>query len=216
LINENIQQLVGIMKDWIPEDASIAIAVGNRYLHYISGMHDIRIKKGQEVEKGSIADSIFKHETRVEGLMDDSIFGVSYYGIGYPITVDNEVGALVIILPTNYHFTKREPLTFLTGKVDDTWCPVPIDQVAYIESLQKKIWFYSDKEPYSLIHTLKNLEFLLPDSFLRIHRSYIVNISHIEEISRDFTSNIQLKLKDGSVLPVSQTYSNQFRTKLGF
>lgn len=214
--NESILELIGILKDWIPEDASIAIAVNNHYLYYISGIHDIQIKEGQEVEHGSIADSIFKHRNRIEGLMDDSIFGVSYYGIGYPITVHGELGALVVILPTNYHFTKREPLTYLTGKVDDTWSPIPIEQVAYIESLHKKIWFYSGTETYSLIHTLKNLEFILPNSFLRIHRSYIVNIYYIKEISRDFTSNYQLTLKDGSVLPVSQTYSNQFRTKLGF
>lgn len=214
--NETAQQLISIMKDWIPENASIAIAANNHYLYYISGIHDIRINKGQKVEEGSIADSIFKHGSRIEGLMDDSLFGISYYGIGYPITVNGELGAFIVILPTDHYFSKKEPLTLLTGKANDTWRPVPIEQVAYIESLQKKIWFYSQNETYSLIHTLKNLEVLLPDSFLRIHRSYIVNISHIEEISRDFASNIQLTLRDGAVLPVSQTYSNQFRTKLGF
>lgn len=213
---EGLQQVISIMKDWIPDDASVAVAVNGHYLYYISGIHDIRIKKGQEVEQGSIADIIFKKGHRVEGLMDDSIFGVSYYGIGYPITVHNQLGALVVILPTNYRFMSKEPLTFLTGKLNETWCPVAIEQVSYIESLQKKTWFYADNVAYSLIHTLKNLEFLLPDSFLRVHRSYIVNISHIEEISRDFASNIQLKLKDGAMLPVSQTYSNPFRTKLGF
>ena len=52
--------------------------------------------------------------------------------------------------------------------------------------------------------------------FIRIHRSYIVNISYIKEISRDFSSNIQITLKDGTVLPVSQTYSANVRKKLGF
>jgi len=204
------------MKDWIPKDASIAIALGNHYLYYNSGIHDIRIIKGQIVEQGSIADSVINKGTRIEKLMDDSLFGIAYYGIGYPITVNQQQAALVIILPTNYYFLTREPLSFLTGKQEDTWNPIKIEEVAYIESLHKKTWFYANNEAYSLIQTLKNLEVLLPHCFLRIHRSYIVNISYIKEISRDFTSNLQITLIDGTVLSVSQTYVNSFRTKLGF
>ena len=216
MTNEDIQQLVSVMQDWIPKDASIAIAHDNRYLHYISGVHDIRIKKGQTVEKGSIAESVFKKGCRVEQLMDDSIFGVSYYGIGYPVDVNEEKAALVIILPTTYHFLKKQPLSFLTGRMNDSWCPIPLEQISHIESQQKKTWFYADDEMYSIIYTLKELSFQLPSNFLRIHRSYIVNISSIIDISRGFSSTMQLTLRDGTVLPVSQTYSNQVRTKLGF
>lgn len=214
--NESVQQLVSVMQDWIPKDASIAIAIDNYYLHYISGLHDIQIKEGQSVVKGSIAESVVQKGSRVEMLMDDSIFGVSYYGIGYPIELNEKKGAFVVILPTTYHFLKKEPLTFLTGKINNSWCPVPIEQVAYIESQQKKTWFYAEDKMYSIIYTLKELSHLLPSNFIRIHRSYIVNIQSIVDISRDLSSMIQLSLKDGTVLPVSQTYTNQVRTRLGF
>lgn len=216
LRSESVQQLVSVMQDWIPNDASIAIAIDNYYLHYVSGQHDIHIKEGQTVLEGSIAESVVKKGSRVEMLMDDSIFGVSYYGIGYPIELNEKKGAFVIILPTTYHFLKKETLTFLTGKINNSWCPVPLEKVTYIESQQKKTWFYADDEMYSIIYTLKELSYLLPNNFLRIHRSYIVNIQSIVEISRDFSSMIQLTLKDGTVLPVSQTYTNQVRKKLGF
>lgn len=216
MTNEGIQQVMSVMQDWIPKEASIAIALDNHYLHYISGCHDIPIKKGQTVKEGSIAASVLKKRCRVEKRIDDSIFGVSYYGIGYPIDVNEEKGALIVILPTTYPFLKNEPLTFLTGKVNNSWCPIPLEQISYIESQQKKTWFYAEDEMYSLIYTLKELICLLPYNFLRIHRSYIVNISSIIDISRDFSSTIQLTLKDGTVLPVSQTYSNQVRTKLRF
>ncbi|WP_416145075.1 LytTR family DNA-binding domain-containing protein [Planococcus koreensis] len=52
--------------------------------------------------------------------------------------------------------------------------------------------------------------------FLPIHRAYIVNIHHIEEITRDMASNYQLTMKDGSVLPVSQNYAASVRGRLGF
>ena len=199
---EDLQQFTSIMEDWIPKDASIAIAIDNRYLHYSAGMHDIRLKEGQGVEAGSIADRTFKQGCKVDALMDDSLFGIPYYGIGYPINLKGEIGVLVVILPPSYHFLKKEPPRFLTGKQKDIWYPVPIEQIAYIESLQKKTWFYAEKKSYCSDHTLKNLNIRLPNSFLRIHRSYIVNIPYIQSIFRDFTSNLVIKLKDGTELPV--------------
>lgn len=213
---EELQQFLTIVKDWIPEDASIAIAIDHHYLYYRSGSHDIRIRQGQPIEKGSIAENVYKKKKRFEGLIEDSIFGTPYYGIGYPINMNEKEGALVVILPTSYHLLKKEPLNFLTGKTNGNWYPVPIEEIPYIESQQKKTWFYAKDIAYSSIYTLKELTYTLPSSFLRIHRSFIVNIPYIEEISRGFSSTIQLTLKGGTVLPVSQTYSSQVRKKLGF
>ncbi|QUW20442.1 LytTR family transcriptional regulator DNA-binding domain-containing protein [Sporosarcina sp. Marseille-Q4063] len=216
MTNEGLQQLVSLMKDWIPDEAAIAVATDNAYSQYISGAHDIRIQKGQMIEKGSVAETVIKKKCKVEKLVDDSIFGVPYYGIGYPIQIEEKEGALIIILPTTHPYSKQQTLTFLTGRNENIWCPIEIKDVSHIESLQKKTWFYTNNEGYQSIYTLKDLTFQLPTNFIRIHRSYIVNISYIMEISRDFSSNIQITIKDGTVLPVSQTYSADVRKKLGF
>lgn len=216
LTRDGLLELINVMKDWIPKEASIAVAADHAYLHYISGMHDIRIQKGQTIEKGSIAEAVLKEKCKVEKLMDDSIFGIPYYGIGYPVNIQGKQGVLVIILPTTYHFLKSQPLSFLTGKNEDCWSPVATQEISHIESFQKKTWFYANDQGYQSIHTLKNLSYQLPHSFLRIHRSYIVNISYIHEISRDFTSALQITLMNGTVLPVGQTYAADVRKKLGF
>lgn len=216
MADKGLQELINVMKDWIPKEASIAVASNNVYLHYISGMHDIRIQKGQKIEKGSIAEAVFKRKRKVEMLMDDAIFGVPYFGIGYPINIEEKESALIIILPATYHFLKKQSLTLLTGKNEDCWYPIPIEKVFYIESLQKKTWFHTNEESYQSIYTLKDLSYQLSDNFLRIHRSYIVNLLFINEISRDISSNIQIKLKDGTILPVSQTHAANVRKKLGF
>lgn len=216
MTREGVQQLLNVMQDWIPKDASIAIALDNSYYHYISGIHDIRIEKGQTVEKGSIAEKVFKQKCKVEGLVDKSIVGIPYYGVGYPIKLDEEQGALVVILPPTYHFLNRQSLSFLTGRSELSWCPVPIEEVSHIESMQKKTWFYAKDDAYHSIFSLKDLTYQLPESFIRIHRSYIVNISFIEEINRNISSSIELTLKNGTILPVSQSYSNDVRKKLGF
>jgi hypothetical protein len=216
ITKETLEQYVSILGDWIPKDAAIAIAVGDRYIYYVEGIQDIQLIEGQPVIPGSIADKVINKRIKVDKIMDNTLFGSPYYGIGYPIDLQGEPGALLVILPSNYHVLKQEPFRFLTGKQEDEWCPVPIEEIAYIESLQKKTWFYVAGEQFCTSYTLKDLQVRLPKTFLRIHRSYIVNIPSIQRISRDITSNLVLTLKDGTELPVGQTYMADVRKALGF
>lgn len=216
MTNSMLEQIGFIIGDWIPKEASIAIAVEESYTYYKAGVHDLQIREGQPVLAGSIAARAKKERQRIEMFVEESILGTAYYGIGYPIKLAEKEGVLVIILPPDYLVRKNKPIQFLTGKFEDTWRPVPVNKVSHIESSQKKTWFYTNDETYCAIHTLKNLKHQLPDSFLPVHRSYIVNIDYIEEISRDIASNYQLTLKDGSILPVSQNYTASVRERLGF
>ncbi len=214
--NKIVEQMGFIIGDWIPKEASIAIAVGERYIYYKAGVHDLQIRGGQLVLPGSIAACAKKEKQRIEMFVEESILGTAYYGIGYPIILGDKEGVLVVILPPDYLVRQKQTIRFLTGKIDEAWRPVPIDLVSHIESSQKKTWFYTDQETYCSIHTLKKLKHQLPDIFLPIHRSYIVNINYIEEISRDIASNYQLTLRDGSTLPVSQNFTASVRERLGF
>ncbi len=214
--NNMLEQMGFIIGEWIPKEASIAIAIEESYIYYKAGVHDLQIRHGQTVSPGSIAARAKKEGQRIEMYVEESIFGTPYYGVGYPIKLDEKHGVLVVILPPDYLVRKNKPIRFLTGKVEDTWRPVAVDKVSHIESNQKKTWFFSEDEAFCASHTLKNLKHQLPDNFLPIHRSYIVNIDYIEEISRDFASSYQLTLRDGSILPVSQNYTASVRERLGF
>ncbi|AOV07648.1 LytTR family DNA-binding domain-containing protein [Sporosarcina ureilytica] len=209
-------QYVSILKEWLPKEASVAVIANGRYLYYAPGMHDIRIVVGQSVEANNIVHDVVKKKLKVEKYMQGDENCSSYYGIGYPAIVDDKEGVVLVILPPDYHSLYKEPMTFLTGRNEDCWCPIAVDKISHIESLQKKTWFYKNDVAYQSIYTLKDLVEQLPNFFLRIHRSYIVNIQHILEISRDFSSNMLITLKNGTVLPVSQSYSTHIRKTLGF
>lgn len=211
-----IEQMGFIMGDWIPKEASIAVAVGGRYVYFKAGVHDLQVLNGERVQKGSIAELTYNEGRRVEKLVEASPLGSAYYGIGYPVEISGQSAVIVIILPPDYLIAKKQPLRFLTGKLEENWRPVKIEQVSHIESSQKKTWFYADDETYCSIHTLKSLRHQLPDYFLPVHRSYIVNINYIEEISRDIASNYILTMHDGSVLTVSQNFAASIRERLGF
>ena len=73
-----------------------------------------------------------------------------------------------------------------------------------------------DKEGFHRLN-LSDLElFLSNESFIRCHRSYIVNIDFIDEIQPDSHSTFLLIMRDGTRIPVSQRYASYFRRSLGF
>lgn len=211
-----LQQYKIILGDWIPPNASIALAVNNTYIYFGSGTHNIHLEVGTAVKEDSIAYRVLQTKTKTEAVMDNSLFDTPYYAIGYPIVINEQPGALVVVLPPTFIKPKPESYRFLTGRQNEDWSPVPIEQISHIESLQKRTWFYRNGDQYNTKVTLKGLQTRLPNTFLRIHRSYIINIHFIKKISRDLTSNFIILMKDGTELPVSQSYLNDLRAVLEF
>lgn len=213
---EGLEQFKLILEDWVPKDSSIAIALDNRYVYFSPSPQHSHLVIGDNIHCDSIAARVLKTRRKTESIMDNSIFNTPYYGVGYPIYLDHHEAALIIVLPSTYIPEKQEPYKFLTGKQDEDWTPIPIDQISHIESLQKRTWFYSQNEQYKTNVTLKELQTKLPEFFLRIHRSYILNVYFIKRITKDLASNFIVELKNGTEIPVSQSYINDLRKILEF
>ncbi|MFJ8065447.1 LytR/AlgR family response regulator transcription factor [Psychrobacillus sp. NPDC096426] len=213
---EQLLQYIALLEDWIPKEASIAIAARGEYIYVDAKKQNWQLSNKQKVKEGSIAEIAMQTCCRTEGVVEDFILSEPYYGIAYPINFLEETGALIVILPPKHPVINPAPYRFLTGKLEEEWRPIPIEKIAYMESLQKKTWFYANKEPYKTSIPLKELQQRLPESFLRIHRSYIVNVAFIDRIIRDFSSNLLVLLQDGTELPISQTYTANVRNALGF
>lgn len=82
-------------------------------------------------------------------------------------------------------------------------------KIRYIEGMSEyvKIWRDDAGEPLVVLERLKNLEEMLPaGQFLRVHRSYIVNLSRIRA-----TTAGQITLDDGTRIPVGDSYRDKFR-----
>jgi two-component system response regulator LytT len=215
---EIIDQLSQVVKEWVPHSASIAISNESQYVLYRAGEYDIHILPGSPIPAGSVSSRVLMVSAKVETAVDSSVFGRPYYGLGYPIhTNDGFSGVLTVILPPDQ--PERQPLTFLMGHLDDMWKPIPIDRIAFFESYEKKTWLMTDSGTYALSYTLQALEQQLPrNQFVRIHRSYIVNLAYIDYITRDLHSNLIVALK-GNVrreLTIGQSYVKYVRRILGF
>lgn len=80
----------------------------------------------------------------------------------------------------------------------DKMVKVQIADILYIEAERNYSRIHSKNKEYLLVVTLKDLEDKLPNNhFIRIHRSFIVNLSQIDEIA---TSHIVISKK---AIPIS-------------
>ncbi|WP_077595979.1 LytR/AlgR family response regulator transcription factor [Oceanobacillus kimchii] len=61
---------------------------------------------------------------------------------------------------------------------------LPLSQILFIESLNNKILFHTIQKKLYANFSLKKLEDILPNNFIRTHRSFIVNTNKISEINQ--------------------------------
>jgi len=204
-----------ILSDWLPEGASIAIAIDFTFVYFDSGHANIALHVGSTVPKDSMAYRVLLERKRIDAMMESTLFETPYYAIGYPVTVQGKEAALIVVLPPLYK-PQLNILEIITGKDNnEDYIPIFVTDIQYFESLQKKTWIYRNAEQFKTSITLKELQTKLPANFVRIHRSYIVNLHYITRISKDYATNYIIYLKNGVELPVSQSYLNNFRKALG-
>jgi two-component system response regulator LytT len=84
-------------------------------------------------------------------------------------------------------------------------------EIKYIEGLGEYVKIILDKGNFIVtLEALKNLEKMLPqETFIRIHKSYILNTSLIRAVSGNMVS-----LSDGTSLPIGKVYKDEVRLKL--
>jgi two-component system LytT family response regulator len=70
-----------------------------------------------------------------------------------------------------------------------------------------------EKKPLLTSHTLKEYDDLLAEqNFLRVHRAHLINTNYITSYSKDH----EIKMQDGSVIPVSRRKWDSVKQKLSF
>ena len=57
-------------------------------------------------------------------------------------------------------------------------------------------------------------EIMNPDTFIRVHRSTIINLNYLKEIERHFNGGMVVKMQNGKSFPVSRTYAKAIRKKV--
>ena len=95
---------------------------------------------------------------------------------------------------------------------------VPVDQIRFIEAKDDYSCIYTDLDRYLSTVSLAKLEQkLVPHGFFRVHRGYIVNLDHVEDIEVISSGILQLGLKgvDEKKIPVSRRRVVSLKRALG-
>lgn len=83
---------------------------------------------------------------------------------------------------------------------------INLSDILYIEGLKDYVCIYTPQKKIISLQTMKSLEASLPsDRFVRVHNSFIIAFSAIEEIEKD-----RLVINK-STIPISDTYKKAFR-----
>jgi len=93
---------------------------------------------------------------------------------------------------------------------------IPIAKLDYVEAQDDYIALRSEKKSYLKQQTISSIETQLdPQRFVRIHRSYIVNLERIARIEPYTKDSRVAVLQDGSQLPVSRSGHTKLKELLG-
>ena len=94
-------------------------------------------------------------------------------------------------------------------KTDYRMVKVTIADIRYIEGMSEYLKIYLDTEakPIITLLSMKKIEEQLPENFMRIHRSYIVNLDKIQEVNKN-----RVIMDADTYLPIGDMYKEAFQT----
>ena len=88
---------------------------------------------------------------------------------------------------------------------------VSISDIRYVEAMSEylKVWLSSEPKPIITLLSMKKMEERLPNTFMRIHRSYIVNLTKIQEVNKN-----RIIMDSDTYLPIGDLYKEAFQAYL--
>ncbi len=89
---------------------------------------------------------------------------------------------------------------------------INISDIRYVEGMSEylKIYLEGEKKPLIVLLSMKRLEERLPsNTFMRIHRSYIINLKKIREVNKN-----RVVLGEDAYLPIGDLYKENFNDYL--
>lgn len=97
-------------------------------------------------------------------------------------------------------------------KSDYKMVRVDVDKIRYVEGMSEylRLFLENEEKPVIALLSMKKLEDRLPkNKFMRVHRSYVVNLEKMEEVSKN-----RIRMDKNTYLPVGDLYKEAFNSYL--
>ncbi|MCX7512768.1 LytTR family DNA-binding domain-containing protein [Frateuria hangzhouensis] len=109
----------------------------------------------------------------------------------------------------------ERPERFLVRKLGKEFL-VSAREIEWLQAAGNYVNLHVRGRDYPLRTTMAAIEERLdPGRFVRVHRSYFVNLDYLSEIEPLDTGDARLKLRDGAIVPCSRRYRAQLRERFG-
>lgn len=103
----------------------------------------------------------------------------------------------------------------LVGELDQYQHKIPLRQVYYLESVDKKVFFYTEHETYRIQERLLQLEQQLRgDGFVRVSKSCLINLRVLKQMKSLSNSRMEAVLINDEKIIVSRSYLANVRKGL--
>lgn len=111
-------------------------------------------------------------------------------------------------------FVRSVEQTILCKK-DEEECSVPVGDIFYIESVDKKTFVYCEKEVYMCSLRLYEIEKMVEKAgFVRVSKSTILNIEWLKGVKTLVNSRLEAILSNGERVCVTRKYLKDIREAL--
>lgn len=121
---------------------------------------------------------------------------------------DNEIKEIIALaskLKDSRNFLQR-----IAVRIADRVLLVKVNDINWIESERNYLRLHAGNDSFLLRETMSEMERKLnPNQFIRIHKSFMVNLDFIKEIRRWFPQSYQVILNNDIKLPLSRNYRNK-------
>ncbi len=96
-------------------------------------------------------------------------------------------------------------------KTDYRVVRIQVSKIRYVEAMSEylRIHVEGESKPVITLLSMKKMEEWLPDTFMRIHRSYIVNLQQVQEVNKS-----RIILDADTYLPIGDMYRDAFQQYL--
>lgn len=88
---------------------------------------------------------------------------------------------------------------------------VNVDDILYFDSVDKKTFLYTKSDSFEFQESLNHVEeYMAVDGFIRINKSFVVNIYHIESIKPEVNMRVSAIMDNGEILTINRSYKKKF------
>lgn len=160
-------------------------------------------EKHKQLTKSILEKSSFQLLSKSDGLEE------GYIGI---MCEDSDINHIKPILK-EIEFEKAQ----MVFQTTDGWVQIHIHKIAYLESFKDEVEMHMIQGQTELIkQPLYQIEQLLePYQFVRIGKSFIVNLRKIKYIRLAYNAKLEIELTNGKLVYVSRSYVSKFKHALG-